>query len=364
VLGRYSIHFHLVRDSMRGASVIGASIWDSGNRWITIHGTDYLVVRDCVGYKSIGHGFFFEDGTEVFNVLDRNLAIQAAGGKPMAKQVLPFDHNDGAGFWWANSLNTFTRNVAAECDEYGYRFDAVESSDFSLTLSVPQPDGQRKPVDIRTLPFVRFEGNESHTQRRHAFNFGGFSPLGRSAQDKGKNEGVAGIGPDVRHPFIIKDYLAWDVHWALHPRPPCVLLDGMEAAHSHYALWFANYDRHAYRGVKLADITVNPDFQPLGTQPKESDYPGKLQPVDDLPPQTVITHVLRQNDGKLLVRGTTTDNGEVKKVLVNGQEAESTATNFSQWQITLPQIAKLSAKAEDAAGNAEAKPHERVVDSL
>ena len=49
VLGRYSIHFHLVRDTMRGASVIGASIWDSGNRWITIHGTDYLVVRDCVG---------------------------------------------------------------------------------------------------------------------------------------------------------------------------------------------------------------------------------------------------------------------------------------------------------------------------
>ena len=68
VLGRYSIHFHLVRDTMRGASVIGASIWDSGNRWITIHGTDYLVVRDCVGYRSVGHGFFLEDGTEVFNV--------------------------------------------------------------------------------------------------------------------------------------------------------------------------------------------------------------------------------------------------------------------------------------------------------
>lgn len=70
VLGRYSIHFHLARDTMRGASVIGASIWDSGNRWITIHGTDYLVVRDCVGYQSGGHGFFMEDGTEVFNVLD------------------------------------------------------------------------------------------------------------------------------------------------------------------------------------------------------------------------------------------------------------------------------------------------------
>ena len=62
---------------MRGSSVIGASIWDSHNRWLTIHGTNYLVVRDCVGYQSIGHGFFLEDGTEVYNVLDRNLAVQA-----------------------------------------------------------------------------------------------------------------------------------------------------------------------------------------------------------------------------------------------------------------------------------------------
>jgi len=56
VLGRYSLHFHLVGDTMRGSSVIGASIWDSGNRWLTIHGTNYLVVRDCVGFQSIGHG--------------------------------------------------------------------------------------------------------------------------------------------------------------------------------------------------------------------------------------------------------------------------------------------------------------------
>lgn len=362
VLGRYSIHFHLVRDTMRGASVIGASIWDSGNRWITIHGTDHLLVRDCVGYKSVGHGFFLEDGTEVFNVLDRNLAIQAEGGKPLPKQVLPYDHNDGAGFWWANSLNTFTRNVAAECDEYGYRFDAVESPDFSLTLNVPQPDGERRRVDIRTLPFVRFEGNEAHTQRRHAFNFGGFSAEARNRENQGKSEGVAGIGPDERHPFVIKDYLAWDVHWALHPRPPCVMLDGMESAHSHYALWFANYDRHAYRGIKLADITVNPDFQPIGTQPKPAEYPGKLQPVDDLPPSSVITHVLKQKDGTLLVRGTTADNGEVKQVRVNDKPAHETAANLSQWEITLPITDKLTARAKDAAGNSEMRPHERSFD--
>ena len=110
---------------MRGSSVIGASIWDSGNRWLTIHGTNYLVVRDCVGYRSIGHGFFLEDGTEVHNVLDRNLAVHALRGKPLPKQMLlPFDQNEGAGFWWANCLNTFDeRNVACENHRYGYRFE-------------------------------------------------------------------------------------------------------------------------------------------------------------------------------------------------------------------------------------------------
>jgi hypothetical protein len=143
VLGRYALHYHLVGDTMRGSSVIGVSIWDSANRWLTIHGTDYLVVRDCVGYQSVGHGFFLEDGTEAYNVLDHNLAIQAFTGKPLPKHALPFDQNEGAGFWWANNLNTFTRNVACENDRYGYRFQAEKSSGFDTTLAVLQPDGTK-----------------------------------------------------------------------------------------------------------------------------------------------------------------------------------------------------------------------------
>jgi hypothetical protein len=351
-LGRYSIHFHLVRDTMRGASVIGASIWDSGNRWITIHGTDYLVVRDCVGYRSVGHGFFLEDGTEVFNVLDRNLAVQACVAKPLPNQVLPFDHNDGAGFWWANSLNTFTRNTAAECDEYGFRFDAAANTGFNLALNVPQPDGTRRSTDIRTLPFVRFDDNEIHCMRRHSLNLGGLS-----AELKGD---VGGIGPDAGHPFVIRNLKVWNVHWAFHPRPPSVMVDGLDVHHAEYALWKANYDQHAYRRVTLDDIAVNPNFDPKGTQPKESEFPGALKPVDDLPPMTVITHTLRQKDGSLLVRGTTSDNGTVKRVVVNGREAKGLRDNFAEWEVTLGSASagtKLTAHAEDAAGNVEPRPH-------
>ena len=96
-LGKYSLHFHRVGDTMRGTSVIGASIWDSDNRWITIHGTNTLVVRDCVGYRSIGHGFFLEDGTEVENILDRNLAVQAPPGEAAAGPGFPLDGTRGRG---------------------------------------------------------------------------------------------------------------------------------------------------------------------------------------------------------------------------------------------------------------------------
>jgi hypothetical protein len=136
VLGRYPIHFHLCRDSLRGESVVGAAIVDSHNRWVTIHNTQYMVVRDCVGYGSVGHGYFLEDGTEVYNILDRNLGVQAYRGKAMPDQALPFDPNDGGAFWWANGRNTFTRNTACENHEYGFRYDSQMRSK-SRPISAP-----------------------------------------------------------------------------------------------------------------------------------------------------------------------------------------------------------------------------------
>jgi G8 domain len=466
VLGRYALHFHLVGDTMRGASVIGASIWDSANRWLTIHGTNYLVVRDCVGYESVGHGFYLEDGTEEYNVLDHNLAVQAFTGKRLPKQALPFDQNEGAGFWWANSLNTFTRNVTCENDRYGYRFEATQTSEFNATLVVLQPDGERKPTDIRTLPFIRFEGNEAHCDGLYGFNLG---------------EGVNRIGPDVRHPFVIRRMKIWEIHYAFRPESPSILVEDMQIDRSVYGVYHPNYDRHVYRnltingsgsepfnrghdddsvqygpltvdGLTFTDVRGYPDSIPLiqisddnptgnavshfrnvkvirpdrntrrsvvdtggglhvtpktahgvpvylhdyygpdrharivatnakdyggdgvsyhdeppltGHEARVSEvhdveFPELLTPVDDLPPTTVITNV-RRVDGKVVVSGTTSDDGTVKRVLVNGHEAQSIGENFARWKIVLEGMPtgelKLQARAEDAAGNVEPRPH-------
>jgi hypothetical protein len=67
--------------------------------------------------------------------------------------------------------------------------------------------------------------------------------------------------------------------------------------------------------------------------------------------------MLRQKDGSLLVRGTTSDNGELKRVMVNELTAKATRANFAEWEATVPTTAELRAFGEDASGNIEPKPH-------
>ncbi|MEM8952716.1 MAG: G8 domain-containing protein [Verrucomicrobiota bacterium] len=375
LLGRYPIHYHLVGDSMRGSSIIGASIWDSDNRWVTIHGTQYLVVRDCVGYRSVGHGYFMEDGTEVFNVLDRNLAIQALVGKPLPRQDLPYDRNDGAGFWWANSLNAFTRNVAVECDQHGFRFEVEATEDFDPVLDVLRHDGTTEAVDIRTLPFIRFDDNEAHAQRRFALNLGGIrgKTMGGiwSPQPYSVGGHVDGVGPDAEDPFIIRNFKAWDSHWCFHGFAPSVYVDGMDLYDSEYGIWRSVVSLHFYENLKMDRLNSGSISFPMGGYgPKIGLENGRpnfpvLKPTDERPPVTVITRYQWDDDG-VSVWGTSVDNEDIKEVRVNGVRAEATRDNFAEWTAIVPtsEVGEgvLSAYGEDVAGNRESLPHEWILD--
>ncbi|WP_241180040.1 G8 domain-containing protein [Humisphaera borealis] len=244
VLGKYPIHFHLVRDTMRGSGVIGASIWDSHNRWVTIHGTDHLIVRDCVGYQSRGHGYFLEDATEQWNLLDRNLAVQAFGSAPLPKQVLSYDPNDGAGFWWANGRNTLTRNVSCENDRYGYHFQIVKTSVFDPVMQLRGPDGKSAGQDVRAVPFLRFEDNESHGNGLFGFRFG--------------DEVHGSVGGTPQHPFVVRNLRSWQEHYAVRPNVRCFMLDGLKVRNAAYGIYHPDYDLHVYRDIELDNVTAEP----------------------------------------------------------------------------------------------------------
>jgi hypothetical protein len=483
-LGRYALHFHLVGDSMRGSQVLGAAIVDSHNRWLTIHGTEYLVVRDCVGYQSVGHGFFLEDGTEVYNLLDRNLGVQAYRGKPLRGQVLPFDPNDGAAFWWANGRNTIVRNVACENDEYGFRYDMKASSSFSPTLPVATPDGSTEHVDVRTIAIWRFEDNETHSEGLYGLVVAANGDHQPDAPIDSESmlrhiRSVDWTGPDFRHPHRIRNLSIWEAHYAFRPHSPSMWMENVRIHRAVYGIYRPAFENQVYVNLHLSEtgpepfnrgmddasaqngkITVDglriedrsgPDdrhpvvhmtdndltgqaechfrnvlldlaaqrrpvfnrggsvradpylddgvpyyihdyFGPgrhalivsekardllnaeidfrklppltgdesLVAEVADVEWPELLDPVDDLPPATVITAVTPAGS-QLKVSGVSHDNGEIETVFVNHTKARvvSSGAGVVDWEalIDRPSDDTIAAWAIDSTGNVESNAH-------
>jgi hypothetical protein len=73
-LGRYPIHFHLNGDSP-SSYVKECAIYESFNRAINIHASNYITVERNVVYNIMGGAFFLEDGVEIGNTFQYNLAV-------------------------------------------------------------------------------------------------------------------------------------------------------------------------------------------------------------------------------------------------------------------------------------------------
>jgi|GEM_PF-392799 len=78
-IGHYPIHLHQTRKVPASTFIRDNSIHDSMTRWITLHGAQGVELSRNVGYMSIGHGFYLEDGTEIDNKLYSNIGILARG---------------------------------------------------------------------------------------------------------------------------------------------------------------------------------------------------------------------------------------------------------------------------------------------
>jgi len=182
-LARYPIHWHLIGDA-QGQYIKNASIHDSYNRCVTVHGTNFLHVENNVTYNTVGHCFFLEDGAEHGNQFVHNLAIQvkchtskacvptnlAANGENMGSNslnratyradsmsgkdtLLPSD-NTVTAYWITNPDNAFIDNVAAGSDENGFWWSLPE-----------HPQGKFEGTEIskvtcpRRTKLAEFRGN-------------------------------------------------------------------------------------------------------------------------------------------------------------------------------------------------------------
>src|SRR6187399_2677945 len=191
-LARYPIHWHLIGDA-KGQYIKNASLHDTYNRCVTVHGTNFLRVENNVTYNTVGHCFFLEDGAEHGNQFVHNLAIQIkchtskacvptnlgangenTGSNPLNRAtyradsmsgkdtLLPSD-NTVTAYWITNPDNVFIDNVAAGSDENGFWWSLPEH---------PQGKFEGTEISKNTWPrrtrMAEFRGNVAHS------NFDGF----------------------------------------------------------------------------------------------------------------------------------------------------------------------------------------------
>ena len=90
-MGHYPIHFHMAREVPPNTFIKDSTINESMTRWIVLHSTQGVLLQRNIGYKSIGHGFYLESGTETDNKFYSNLGIfaRAAVDNPQNPRKLP-----------------------------------------------------------------------------------------------------------------------------------------------------------------------------------------------------------------------------------------------------------------------------------
>ncbi len=140
-IGHYPVHFHAARRMPPDTFIKDSSVHDSMTRWFVLHSTQNVTLARNVGYLSIGHGYYLEDGTEIDNRLISNIGIFAraaieneqnprripgilaartqnhlsrADPNAYRAEFVPFysDYDHPAVFWIMNGWNDFEYNMA------------------------------------------------------------------------------------------------------------------------------------------------------------------------------------------------------------------------------------------------------------
>ncbi|MGA7870295.1 MAG: G8 domain-containing protein [Candidatus Binatus sp.] len=198
-IGHYPVHFHMARKVPTTTFVKDDSVWDSMTRWYVLHATQGVLMARNVGYESIGHGYYLEDGTETNNKLYANVGIfaraavtniqnprnvpgiLAAPDYPLIPQappmpplqagpsddVVPYhsDWDHPTVFWIMNAWNDFENNMAAGAGTCGVCYWVLPgiNSGMSRNMKWESYASEQQLPDAKTsggtTPLQIFTGN-------------------------------------------------------------------------------------------------------------------------------------------------------------------------------------------------------------
>jgi len=212
--GRYPVHFHLLRKTPPDVYAKDNSVHDSMTRWYTIHGTQGVTLSRNVGFKSIGHGYYLEDGTETDNELYSNIGIFARAAidniqnprkvpgilaytkNKVVTTDVPY-HSDYAQptvFWIMNGWNDIEYNMAAGANACGVCYWWLPGAISGLSQKMKwefYASQQSNLGRAGDTPLMKFKGNYC-SSAMNAFN-----PI----QDISSCLGVGGPGQPIFEPI-------------------------------------------------------------------------------------------------------------------------------------------------------------------
>lgn len=117
VEGRYPLHIHLPGDSP-SLLVKDNSLWKNHNRGIVMHGVNRMTVEGNSCYRTNGHCFLTEDGSEQHNIIKGNIGILPSNVNWGCSSTHDGtftcpdrSDNDVNAFWIGNPNNIFIGNV-------------------------------------------------------------------------------------------------------------------------------------------------------------------------------------------------------------------------------------------------------------
>jgi cell migration-inducing and hyaluronan-binding protein len=241
VLARYPVHWHMAGHT-RGWFK-HSSIEQAYNRFVTIHGTHGVTVAKIVGYDTIGHGFYLEDGVETGNRIICNLAVGVRSAE-WGEQVTPSDL-EASGFWISNPDNVVKRNVAAGAPHAGF------------SLSFPEhPVGLSSDDTIwpRRTPLGVFTGNTAHSVGFAGLYVDGGERSDRTTRTTWYEPRVDPADPGSDHVTpVFRNFKAWKSR--------------------HYGIWIRTFSgarvvratlADNWRSAYLANIPSGPDKDNVG----------------------------------------------------------------------------------------------------
>uniref|UniRef100_A0A8C2UBC3 hyaluronoglucosaminidase n=1 Tax=Coturnix japonica TaxID=93934 RepID=A0A8C2UBC3_COTJA len=202
ILGSYPVHFHMAADVderggyQRPTYLDNLAIHHCFSRCVAIHGTHGLLVKDTIGYDTLGHCFFLEDGTEQRNTFQHNLGLLTRSGT-----ILPSDRNEAmclairnhvygnyvpvpstdcmavSTFWIANPNNNLIENAAAGAQDVGIWY-------IFHRLPTGQSEGQYPEGQAEHTPLGVFYNNRVHSNFKAGLFIGkGVKTTRASAED-------------------------------------------------------------------------------------------------------------------------------------------------------------------------------------